>query len=282
MPLVSILEELKRAQEGGYALPCFDTFEMLGTDGIFAALEEKRSPALVALYAGTVDGPNGRACAAYIRAMAESATVPVSLMLDHGASFEQCMKALSYGFTDVMYDGSKLPLDENIGNTRLIVRAAHAMGAGVEAELGHVGRGAEYQSHGAQRKGFTDPNVAERFVCETGTDLLAVAIGTAHGMYNGEPCLDFDLLRDIRQRVDIPLVLHGGSGLSDEQFRSSVAEGISKINIFTDLGLTAAARMVEAAKAEGASYFSIADAVRRAFHERVARFLDVFGSSGKA
>lgn len=282
MPLVSILEELKRAQEGGYALPCFDTFEMLGTDGIFAALEEKRSPALVALYAGTVDGPNGRACAAYIRAMAESATVPVSLMLDHGASFEQCMKALSYGFTDVMYDGSKLPLDENIGNTRLIVRAAHAMGAGVEAELGHVGRGAEYQSHGAQRKGFTDPNVAERFVCETGTDLLAVAIGTAHGMYNGEPCLDFDLLRDIGQRVDIPLVLHGGSGLSDEQFRSSVAEGISKINIFTDLGLTAAARMVEAAKAEGASYFSIADAVRRAFHERVARFLDVFGSSGKA
>jgi len=282
MPLGSIGNELRKAQLGHYAVPCFDTFEMMGTQGMLAALEEKRSPAIVALYAGAVDRPGAGAFSALIRALAEEATVPISLMLDHGASYEQCIKALRLGFSDVMYDGSKLPLEENIATTLLVARAAHAVGACAEAELGHVGVGAEYEVFGGQRKGFTDPAVVERFVAETGVDFLAVAIGTAHGVYKGEPQIDLDLLDEIRRRVDIPLVLHGGSGLSTEQFQAAVAHGIAKINIFTDLGITAGNRMIAAAKAEKASYFSIAEAAWQAFHERVGYYLDTFGSSGKS
>lgn len=282
MPLVSIREQLQKAQRGGYALPLFDTFEMFGTEGMFSALEEKRAPAMVAMYGGSLERPNAPAFAAYLRAKARDATVPVSLMLDHGATFEQCMKALALGFTDVMYDGSRLPVDENIANTRLVVRVAHAMGACAEAELGHVGRGSEYQSFGAQRQGFTDPSVAERFVAETGVDFLAVAIGTAHGLYEGEPHIDLDLLQRIRERIDIPLVMHGGSGLSDDQYRSAIALGIAKVNIFTNLAVTACGRMAEAASADDASYFGIGRAAHEAFRERCGHYLDVFGASGKA
>lgn len=282
MPLKSILSELKKAQAGHYAIPCFDTFEQLGTEGMFAAIEEKRAPTIVALYGGGFDRPNAPHFAAMLRSMAQSASVPVSLIIDHGASFEQCMKALALGFTDLMYDGSAKPLEENIATTRLIVRAAHAVGASVEAEIGHVGRGAEYSEFGAQRKGFTDPAVVERFVAETGVDFLAVAIGTAHGLYNAEPRLDLELLAEIRRRVEIPLVLHGGTGLSEGQFRAAIAGGISKINIFTDLSIAARQRMIEAAQAEKASYFAITSAVRDAFRERCGYFMDLFGTSGKA
>jgi len=282
MPLVSILDELKKAQAEGYALPCFDTFEMHGTLGIFDALEAKRAPAMVGLYSGMFDRPHPRALADYVRAMAEEATVPVSIILDHGASFEHCMLALSLGFSDVMYDGSQLPLEENIANTRLIVRAAHAVGAAVEAELGHVGRGAEYQRFGGQGKGFTDPGAVEYFVAETGVDFLAVAVGTAHGLYEGDPRLDLELLGQIRQRVDVPLVLHGGSGLSEEQFRAAIAAGISKVNIFTDLAVAASARLIAAAGAEDASYFGMTRTIREAFQERCTHYLDLFGATGKA
>lgn len=173
----------------------FDTFDMHSADGMFAVLEEKRAPGIIAIYASGVERANARAFAAYIRARAEEATVPVSLMLDHGQNFEQCIKAISYGFTDVMYDGSSFPLEENIENTQAIVRAARAVEVCVEAELGHVGGGSEYQSYGALRKGFTDPDAVEEFVAETGVDLLAVAVGTAHGVYDGEPVIDLDLLR---------------------------------------------------------------------------------------
>lgn len=282
MPLISIQQELEKAQAGGYGLPLFDTVEMLGTQGMLDAMEEKRAPAMIAIYAGLLDEPRIGAFAAYIRALARGATVPVSLMLDHGSSFEQCMKALSLGFTDVMYDGSELPLEENIANTRMVVRAAHAAGAAAEAELGHVGQGSEYADFGSQRKGFTDPAVAARFVEETGVDFLAVAIGSAHGLYEGEPQLDLELLEEIEEAVDVPLVLHGGSGLKDQQFRDAIERGICKVNIFTDLSVTARDRMKMAAEQEDASYFSITGAIREAFKERCGHFLDVFGASGTA
>jgi fructose-bisphosphate aldolase class II len=282
MPLVSILDELRKAQQAQYAVPCFDTFEMMGTQGIVAALEEKRAPGIIGLYSGIFDRPNARAITALVRTMAEDATVPISLILDHGKDFEHCMQALHFGFSDVMYDGSKLPLEENIANTRAIVRVAHAIGAAVEAELGHVGVGREYQSFGAQGKGFTEPEAVEHFVAETGVDFLAVAVGTAHGLYEGEPQLALDLLEQIRERVEIPLVLHGGSGLSDEQFRSSIERGIAKINIFTNLSVAAGKGMIEAAQGEDASYFSIIRAVSTAFQRECERLLDVFGASGRA
>jgi fructose-bisphosphate aldolase class II len=217
-----------------------------------------------------------------VRAMAQDAAVPVSIILDHGASFEHCVKALALGFTDVMYDGSMLPLEENIANTRLVVRAAHAVGAGVEAELGHVGVGHTYTEFGAQGKGFTDPAAVERFVAETGVDFLAVAIGTAHGMYDGEPRLALDLLAEIRERVEVPLVLHGGSGLADDQFRAAIAGGIAKINIFTNLALEATRRVVDAAAQEDASLFTLTAQIREGFREASAHCLDVFGAAGRA
>lgn len=280
MPLVSIAQELLRAQAGTYALPLFDTFDMYSTEGMFTVLEEKRAPAMVAIYASTLDRPNARALAAYICARAEACSVPVSLMLDHGRSFEDCIRAISFGCTDVMYDGSKLPFEENVEATRAVVRAAHAVGVPVEAELGHVGRGADYEDLELRRQGYTNPDDAVRFVEETGVDFLAVAIGTAHGLYRSEPQLDLELLDEIRTRVEVPLVLHGGSGVTEEQFRAAIARGISKINVATDLYATAGRRLVEAAQAEGASYFSLTQAALKSFQERCGYYLDLFGASG--
>ena len=282
MPLVSITEELQRATEERYALAMFDTFDMFSTEGMIIAAEEKQAPVMVALYAGSVERPNAKAFAAYIRTRGEQASVPVSLMLDHGHSFEQCMRAISYGFTDVMYDGSKLPVDENIATTKAIVRTAHEFGVAVEAELGHVGSGKEYQSYGSQGKGFTDPDTVVSFVKQTGVDFLAIAIGTAHGLYDGDPVLNVELLTEIRSRVDIPLVLHGGSGCTDAQFKEVVSKGIAKVNIATDLIVTAGTRLIEAAHQDEVRYFDLTQVAVEAFKERCGHYYDVFGSSGKA
>jgi fructose-bisphosphate aldolase, class II len=215
--------------------------------------------------------------------MCEQSPVPLSLMLDHGASFEICIKALRLGFTDVMIDHSSLPIEENIAITKMVVRAAHAVGAGAEAELGHVGSGQEYQDFGAQRGGFTDPASVERFVAETGVDMLAIAIGTAHGLYKGTPQLDLELLDEIRKRVDIPLVLHGGTGLSEAQFRGAISRGISKINVATDLFVTSAQRIcAQAQKDPNTNYHTFARIPYEAFRERCGYFLDLFSASGQA
>jgi fructose-bisphosphate aldolase class II len=282
MALVSIKETLKAAQAGGYALALFDTYDMHATDGMLRAFEDCRAPAFIGLYGGFFDQPNVRANAAYIREAGATAKVSVSLMLDHGSSFEQCIRAISLGFTDVMYDGSKLPLEENIANTKAVVRAAHAVGVAVEAELGHVGSGHDYQSFGAKRLGFTDPATVERFAVETGVDFLAVAIGTAHGVYQGQPHLDLDLLRAIRARVEIPLVMHGGSGLTDAQFRSAIENGIAKINVATELFMTSAQRVVTEARARDLSYFDIARLEADTFCQRCTHYIDLLGEAGKA
>jgi fructose-bisphosphate aldolase, class II len=282
VPLTSIVAELHRAQEGRYAVPLFDAADTHSTEGILGALEARGAPGIIALWAGLLDQPFGRALAAYVRTRVEGATVPVSLMLDHGTSFEHCAKAVSYGFTDVMYDGSRLPLAENAANTRAIVEAAHAHGVGVEAELGLVGAGSEYQTFGARRKGFTDPDSVAEFVAQTGVDSLAVAVGTAHGVYDGEPRVDLDLLGEIRSRTVTPLVLHGGSGSSEKQFRAVIAGGIAKINVATDLYATAGARLAAATREGTPSYFALTKAVVDSFRERCGYYLDLFGTTGKA
>jgi fructose-bisphosphate aldolase class II len=287
MSLLSIGPALKRAQAEHFAVPLFDAFDSTSIDGIFTAAEEKHAPVIVAFYAGILDHLNAHSLTEYIRTRAKESSTIATLMLDHGGSFEHVMKALTWGFTDVMYDGSKLPYEENIANTRAVVRAAHAVGVPVEAELGHVGIGSEYASFGSQRKGFTDPNLVEKFVTETGVDYLAVAIGNAHGVYHGEPHLDIDLLKEIRQRVDIPLVLHGGSGISAEQFRAAIEAGIAKINIATDLYMTTARRLVDKVnldqgKSEGIVYNNLSTTAVESFRERCGYYLDLFGATGKA
>lgn len=282
MALVSIAERLADAQARHYAVPLFDTFDMKSTEGMFGAIQEKNAPCIVAIYDVFMGHPNARAFAVYIRARAEDVAQPVSLMLDHGSSFEQCMQAIAWGFTDVMYDGSKLSLEENMANTKALVRAAHAMGVAVEAELGHVGRGSDYGDQATRRKGFTDPDMVERFIAETGVDYLAIAIGTAHGLYDGDPELDMELLKEIRSRVDTPLVLHGGSGCTEDQFRTVVALGITKINVATELYVTTGKRIVAAAAEEGANYNGLGRLAVESFQERCGYYLDLFSASGKA
>ncbi len=287
MPLVSINQSLKRAQIEHFAIPLFDVFDSNSIDGIFAAMELKQAPVIVALYTGVLDQPNARPLADYICRRASESAAPAALMLDHGRNFDHAMKALTWGFTDVMYDGSQLPLDENIANTRKIVDAAHAIGVYVEAELGHVGHGSEYATFGGQGKGFTDPALVDQFVSQTGVDFLAVAIGNAHGLYHGDPHLDIDLLKEIRRRVDIPLVLHGGTGITEEQFKAAIAAGISKINIATDLYVTAAKRLTErianpSGKPDGFAYGSLCATAFEAFRERGCYYIELFGASGKA
>jgi fructose-bisphosphate aldolase class II len=279
MTIVSIKNELTRAMQEHYAVPLVDVFEMQGMDGAMEALTEKRAPTIIGIYSPYAALPNCRAFAAYVRSRAEDTDVPVSLMLDHGASVEQCLEVLDYGFTDVMYDGSSLPLEENIANTWRVVQAAHARGVAVEAELGHVGFGDQYESQGAKGLGFTDPNNVQHFVEATGIDFLAIAFGNAHGMYKGEPHLDLELVAEIRRRVDLPLVMHGGTGLSDEQFRSAIAAGISKINYATNIMNAAADNMRTAAAKPEASMFDIYAGIRLAYSQWCSRLYDIFGTT---
>jgi fructose-bisphosphate aldolase class II len=272
---------MPRMRAAGFAVPLFPAFELHGMEGMFRAAEELNAPIIVAMYSLLLDEPYAAAMAAHIRTRAQASPVPVSLMLDHGGSFEQCIRAISYGFTDLMFDGSKLGYEENILQTREIVRAGHAAGIPVEGELGHVGDGSEH----IDRAGFTDPDVVARYVRETGVDSLAVAIGNAHGLYNGEPNIDLDLLAEIGRRTDVPLALHGGTGLSEAQFKGAIARGIAKVNIGTDL-YVATVRGVQA-KAAGwvpnpQSYFDLNATVLSAFKERCAYYIDLFGGSGQA
>ncbi len=282
MTIVSIKNELSRAQQAHYAVPLFDVYEMQGMEGLMEALTEKRAPTIVGIYSPYAALPNCRALAAYMRCRAEATDVPVSLMLDHGASVELCLEVMDYGLTDVMYDGSTLPLDENIAATRRVVQAAHARGVAVEAELGHVGFGDQYESEGGKGIGFTDPANVAHFVEATGVDFLAIAFGNAHGLYKGEPHLDLELVAEIRRRVEVPLVMHGGTGLSDEQFRGAIAAGISKINYATAIINAAAENMHKAATKPGASMFDISVGIQKAYSEWCSRLYDVFGTAGRA
>lgn len=285
MPLVSILSELQRATREHWAVPLFDTEDMQATEGILTAAEERRAPCIIAMYPLQYTRPNARAHAEYIKTRARELTVPISYMLDHGNSVEVCIQALVMGCTDVMYDGSSLPYEQNVAHTRAVVLAAHAVGASVEAEIGHVGRATDYAEIGSQRKGYSDPATVERFVQETGVDSLAIAIGTAHGAYakGVTPQIDLDLLREIRSRVDLPLVLHGGSGSTEQQFRDVVANGIAKVNIATDLVTSAARAMIgQAQQNPDSRYFDLIGAAKSAFQERCSYYLDIFGTSGKA
>jgi ketose-bisphosphate aldolase len=282
MPLVSARHLLAHARQNGYAVPLFDFFEMTGCEDYFRSLEHLKAPSITGMYAATFDKPSAKAFVAALRTFAEDSPCPVALMLDHGSSVEQCLRALDMGFTDVMYDGSKLPFEQNAANSLKVAEAAHKAGAGAEAELGHVGGGNEYRSYGALRKGFTDPASVTKFIAATGVDMLAVAVGTAHGVYDGEPYVDLDLLADIRKAVDTPLVLHGGTGLTETQFRGAIEAGVAKINVATDLVMSMAAGVRAVAANPDAGFFKMTGAMHDAIFDRCNYYLNLFGASGRA
>ncbi|HHV43790.1 MAG TPA: class II fructose-1,6-bisphosphate aldolase [Firmicutes bacterium] len=235
MGLVTVGELVKDAQLRGYAVGAFNLNNLEILQAIIQAAEEEKAPVILQASQGGLK----YAGLEYIVAMAETAarqvSVPVALNLDHGTSFEQAVKCIRAGFSAVMIDGSHLSFEENIALTKKVVEVAHPSGVSVEGELGRIGGTEDDISVSEKDVAYTDPDQAAEFVEKTGVDALAVAIGTAHGVYKGEPKLDFERLAEIRARVDVPLVLHGASGVSDESIQRAVQSGITKINIDTEL-----------------------------------------------
>lgn len=235
MPFVTLREVLQNAQQEGYAVGAFNANNMEIVKAIMEAAVEERSPVVLQASQGALRYAGLNYITAMVRAAAEEADVPVVLHLDHGTSFEQTMLCLRYGFSSVMFDGSRYPLEENIARTAKVAEVAHAMGATVEGELGKIGGTEDDISVDEREAFFTDPAEAEQFVREAGIDALAVAIGTAHGPYKGEPVLDFERLAAIKKVVPVPLVLHGASGVPAESIRKAIELGVCKINIDTEL-----------------------------------------------
>ena len=234
MPLVTTKQMLLDAQKGNYAVGAFNVENMEMVMAVMEAAEELKSPVIMQTTPSTVKYAGLDFFLSNVKAAAERASVPVAMHLDHGSSFELAMQAYRTGYTSIMIDGSHGSFEENIAVSKAVADACTPSGIPVEAELGKVG-GKEDDLDGGDDNPYTDPDQAVEFVKRTGITSLAVAIGTAHGVYKGEPKLDLDRLSEIREVVDIPLVLHGTSGVPDETVTECVNRGICKVNYATDL-----------------------------------------------
>jgi len=235
MPIANAKDLLMKAEKGGYAIGAFNCTNMEILQAIVGAAEEMEAPVIVQASQGAIKYAGLEYIAALAKTAAEISKVPIAIHLDHGTGFEQVMKCIRFGFTSVMFDGSMLPLEENIARTVEVVKAARFVGVSVEGELGRIGGTEDDVSVEEGEEYFTDPQEAVVFVERTGVDFLAVAVGTVHGKYKGEPKLNFELLEEIKKNVGIPLVLHGSSGLPGEDIKKAVSLGVRKVNIDTDL-----------------------------------------------
>lgn len=277
--LVNLNDVLKKAQQEHYAVGLFNTTDTDMLEAVIAAAEELRSPVIIGTAEVLLPAGELKLIAPSIIAAAKRATVPVVVHYDHGLTFDRCMEALQLGFSSVMFDGSAGEYDKNIADTCEIVKIAHSFGASVEGEIGHVGQAASEDNLHTDM--YTTADEAEAYVKATGVDALAIAIGTAHGVYKTKPQLNLERLCEIRQRIDTPLVLHGGSGLSDEDFRNTVRDGIAKMNIFTDLCL-AGNRAMKDGLEQGLAYLDIRNLKVQYIKEVVMNKIRLFGSENKA
>ena len=248
--LVNMNEILLPAKEGGYGVGFFNAVNVEMARAIIETAQELRAPVMVGTAEVLLPAMALERVAEYLIPMAKKASVPVCVHYDHGLTFEKCMEALKLDFTSVMYDCSTDSYEENVEKVAEMVKICHAMGVTVEGELGHVGDNAGAGKLENPSDYFTDPDTAADFVTRTGVDALAVAVGNAHGDYAFPPKLDFERIQVISEKTDLPLVLHGGSGLSDQAFQRAVKLGVSKVNIFTDID-KAGKRGVEAGIAAG-------------------------------
>ena len=229
--LVNLQTVLKMAEDGGFCIPAFNVYNMETVIGVLHAAEETKAPIIMQIYPRLMKEETGYFLSPVVLAAAARASVPVCFHLDHGPSELETTRSLRYGATGIMLDGSTLPFEENIELTRRVVETCSYLNVGVEGELGHVGTTAD-----ADMDEFTTPEDAKRFVEETGVSCLAVAVGTAHGRYSKPPKLDIDRICALRKATNnTALVLHGGSGVPDEEIRKAVAAGIRKMNFATDI-----------------------------------------------
>lgn len=274
--LVNFKDILADAKKNKYGVGLFNTVNLEMAKGVLAAAEELRAPVIIGSAEVLLNCSELRELADMLKPMAERATVPVVLHLDHGLTEERVKEAIKLGFTSVMYDCSSKPYEENKKCLADIVKLAHANNITVEGELGHVGSNANAADHNI----YTDPMQAKEFAEETGVDALAVAIGTAHGVYKEKPVLDIGRLKEIADVVDVPLVLHGGSGLTDDDFRNVIKNGISKVNIFTDIN-TALCKYIHDNWTENLGYTKLMPGAVEAVKQVVMNKIKLFGSDGR-
>lgn len=282
--LVNMNEVLLPAKQKKYAVGLFNAVNLELARGIIAAAEATQSPVIM----GTAEvllpyGPLEEV-SYYLIPMAKKANVPVVIHLDHGLRKETCLKALELGFSSIMYDCSTDPYEINIEKVREMAETAHSYGATIEGELGHVGDNpdsAEGDSHLEDpSRFFTDPKMAKDYVEKTGVDALAIAVGNAHGAYKLPPKLDFERIHTIADTVKVPLVLHGGSGLTDNDFRRAIQEGISKVNIFTDINVAAVEAEFKKFDSMNKGIIDLIPAAVEAVNQECQKKMELFSSCG--
>ena len=248
MALVNPMGFIKAAQENGVAIASFNVHNLETIQAVAQGAAEENCPVIIQTTPGTLKHAGIPYIAAMVKAASEIYDVPMALHVDHCTSFETILQCIRYGYTSVMIDTAHLPYAENVEMVKKVVEVAHSVGVAVEGELGKIGGVEDTLAVDEREATFTVPEEAKDFVDRTGIDMLAIAIGTAHGEYKGEPKLDFPRLSAIRSLVDIPLILHGASGVPDAQIQESLKRGIAKINIATELKLPMAAAIKETFK----------------------------------
>lgn len=275
--LVTMKEILHRANQGHYGVIAPNVGRELDARAALEAAEEKQAPIILDVF--YTDPADFQFFGSYVTRLADMANVPVAVQLDHGGAFAQGIDAIRAGFTSIMVDRSSAPYEQNVAEVAEMVHIAHSIGVSVEAELGHVGQGSNYDVDGAAA--LTDPQQAKAYIEQTGVDALAVAIGTAHGFYSGTPRLDFDRLVAIKAATGHPLVLHGGSGTGDENLRKACQLGINKVNIGGEL-IRAAYDAIQQTDLSGNNVYGLFNIISAGFKGRVKELIDIFGSAGKA
>ena len=284
MPLVDMKDMLRHAYDHGYAVGAFDLVSLDFLEAILAAAERARAPVILSLAESHFEYFDFELLMPAVEAAAKRATVPVAIHLDHGASIESAVRSVKYGCNGVMVDASHTDLGENIRITRSVTEMAHACGVPVEGELGYVPgvEGEDAERHPGE-VAYTTLAEARAYVERTCVDFLAVSIGTVHGRMKGKPRLDYQRLKQINEALGIPLVIHGGSGLSDNQFRRLITNGVAKINYYTALADVAGASIRASAKADRAgSYTGLMKGVQGAVSAEVESRMRLWGSAGRA
>ncbi len=281
MALVTLKQILMETRDKAYAVPSIGADNHVLFEAVLQQAEAENKPVILMIPGFLLEHLDPRFFE-YARLRITQSSVPVCLHLDHAASYEECMNGIKYGFSSLMIDGSSLPYEENVALTKRVVEAATPCGISVEAEIGHVagGEGNDNEGNEVDVNAFTDPAEAEKFAKETGVDALAIAFGTVHGVYKGTPKLNLELLDDIKGRVDIPIVMHGGSGLSDDDFRNAVAHGISKINFCTGLflGTTEAARKAIDEKGGKMQLPAVLGVINQKARDEVSHLFEVYNT----
>lgn len=279
MPLVTTKGMFEKSMKEGFAIGAFNINNMEIIQGIVDAAQKQNSPVILQASSGAIKYARIKYLMKMVEAAVEETNIPIAIHLDHGPDFETCKMCIDNGFTSVMIDGSKYSFEENVALTKKVVDYAHERGVVVEAELGQLAGIEDDVNVSEEDAKYTDPDQAKEFVERTGCDSLAVAVGNVHGVYSAEPKIRFDIIEEVNKEVSVPLVLHGASGIGDEDIKKAIQCGIAKINIHTEL-CQAAMEAINEHKDE--PFLAVERAVRQAVKERAMYKIKLFGDDGRA